>query len=84
MADDLSFADHFNEDEQTVTAPNTADDHDDINDDDLTKALQALEQELQDEPASVSLEEPSQPALETVDLSDELSDDDKLEEAPKR
>ena len=80
MGDDLSFADHFNEDEHTVTAPNPAEEHDDINDDDLAKALQALEQELQDEPASVNVEEPSQPALETVDLSDELRNDDKLEE----
>ena len=83
MGDDLSFADHFNEDEHTVTAPNTADDHDDINDDDLAKALQALEKELQDEPASVNVEEPSQPAVETVDLSDELRNDDKLEETPE-
>ena len=80
MGDDLSFADHFAEDKQTVTAPSTTDDHDDISDDDLAKALQALEQELQDEPASVNVEEPSQPAVETVDLSDELSEDDKLEE----
>jgi len=80
MGDDLSFADHFAEDKQTVTAPSTTDEHDDISDDDLAKALQALEQELQDEPASFSLEEPAQPAEETVDLSDELSDDDKLEE----
>ncbi|MCO7205490.1 hypothetical protein [Pseudoalteromonas sp. CnMc7-37] len=80
MGDDLSFADHFNEDEHTVTTPNTADDNDDINDDDLAKALQALEQELQDEPASFSLEESTQPTVETVDLSGELSDDDKLEE----
>jgi len=83
MGDDLSFADHFNEDEHTVTAPNPAEEHDDINDDDLAKALQALEQELQDEPASVNVEEPSQPAVETVDLSDELSNDDKLEETPE-
>jgi len=80
MGDDLSFADHFAEDKQTVTAPSTTDEHDDISDDDLAKALQALEQELQDEPASVNVEEPSQPAVETVDLSDELSEDDKLEE----
>ncbi|WP_370317863.1 hypothetical protein [Pseudoalteromonas sp.] len=80
MGDDLSFADHFNEDEHTVTAPSTTDEHDDISDDDLAKALQALEQELQDEPASVNVEEPSLPAVETVDLSDELSEDDKLEE----
>ena len=80
MGDDLSFADHFNEDEHTVTAPNPAEEHDDINDDDLAKALQALEQELQDEPASINVEEPSQPAVETVDLSDELRNDDKLEE----
>ena len=80
MGDDLSFADHFNEDEHTVTAPSTTDEHDDISDDDLAKALQALEQELQDEPASVNVEEPSQPVVETVDLSDELSEDDKLEE----
>ncbi|HAU04730.1 MAG TPA: hypothetical protein DCS78_07665, partial [Pseudoalteromonas shioyasakiensis] len=72
--------DHFNEDEHTVTAPSTTDEHDDISDDDLAKALQALEQELQDEPASVNVEEPSLPAVETVDLSDELSEDDKLEE----
>jgi hypothetical protein len=77
MGDDLSFADHFAEDNQTVTAPSTTDEHDDISDDDLAKALQALEQELQDEPASFSLEEPAEA---TVDLSDELSDDDKLEE----
>ncbi|TMO32217.1 hypothetical protein CWC27_19475, partial [Pseudoalteromonas sp. S4491] len=83
MGDDLSFADHFNEDEHTVTAPNPAEEHDDINDDDLAKALQALEQELQDEPASVNVEEPSQPAVETVDLSDELRNDDKLEETPE-
>ena len=83
MGDDLSFADHFNEDEHTVTAPNPAEEHDDINDDDLAKALQALEQELQDEPASVNVEEPSQPVVETVDLSDELSNDDKLEETPE-
>ncbi|WP_462148179.1 hypothetical protein [Pseudoalteromonas gelatinilytica] len=80
MGDDLSFADHFAEDKQTVTAPSTTDEHDDISDDDLAKALQALEQELQDEPASFSLEEPAQPAEETIDLSDELSDHDKLEE----
>ncbi|WP_462176114.1 hypothetical protein [Pseudoalteromonas gelatinilytica] len=80
MSDDLSFADHFAEDKQTVTAPNPAEEHDDINDDDLAKALQALEQELQDEPASINVEEPSQPAVETVDLSDELRNDDKLEE----
>ena len=54
MSDDLSFADHFAEDKQTVTAPNPAEEHDDINDDDLAKALQALEQELQDEPASIN------------------------------
>ncbi|WP_375185958.1 hypothetical protein [Pseudoalteromonas sp.] len=83
MGDDLSFADHFAEDKQTVTAPSTTDEHDDISDDDLAKALQALEQELQDEPASVNVEEPSQPAVETVDLSDELSEDDKLEETPE-
>jgi len=80
MGDDLSFADHFAEDKETVTAPSTTDEHDDISDDDLAKALQALEQELQDEPASFSLEEPAQPAEETVDVSDELSNDDKLEE----
>ncbi|GGE93768.1 hypothetical protein GCM10008027_18290 [Pseudoalteromonas gelatinilytica] len=80
MGDDLSFADHFAEDKQTVTAPSTTDEHDDISDDDLAKALQALEQELRDEPASFSLEEPAQPAEETVDLSDEPSNDDKLEE----
>ncbi|MDI4652885.1 MULTISPECIES: hypothetical protein [Pseudoalteromonas] len=83
MGDDLSFADHFNEDEHTVSAPNPAEEHDDINDDDLAKALQALEQELQDEPASFNVEEPAQPAVETVDLSDELSNDDKLEETPE-
>ncbi|WP_300360142.1 hypothetical protein [uncultured Pseudoalteromonas sp.] len=80
MGDDLSFADHFAEDKQTVTAPSTTDDHDDISDDDLAKALQALEQELQDEPASFSPEEPTKPAEDTVDLSVELSNDDKLEE----
>ena len=80
MGDDLSFADHFAEDKQTVTAPSTTDDHDDISDDDLAKALQALEQELQDEPASFSPEEPTKPAEDTVDLSLELSNDDKLEE----
>ncbi|MCO6356258.1 hypothetical protein GBO14_16180 [Pseudoalteromonas shioyasakiensis] len=80
MGDDLSFADHFAEDKQTVTAPSTTDEHDDISDDDLAKALQALEQELQDEPASFSLEEPAQPVEEMVDVSDELSNDDKLEE----
>ena len=80
MGDDLSFADHFAEDKQTVTAPSTTDEHDDISDDDLAKALQALEQELQDEPASFSPEEPTKPAEDTVDLSVELSNDDKLEE----
>ncbi|MEZ7186283.1 hypothetical protein NO991_00340 [Pseudoalteromonas sp. DY56-GL22] len=80
MGDDLSFADHFAEDKQTVTAPSTTDDHDDISDDDLAKALQALEQELQDEPASFSPEEPTKPAEDTVDLSVELSNDDMLEE----
>ena len=80
MGDDLSFADHFAEDKQTVTAPSTTDDHDDISDDDLAKALQALEQELQDEPASFSPEEPTKPAEDTVDLSLELSNDDMLEE----
>ena len=80
MGDDLSFADHFADDKQTVTAPSTTDDHDDISDDDLAKALQALEQELQDEPASFSPEEPTKPAEDTVDLSLELSNDDKLEE----
>ena len=80
MGDDLSFADHFAEDKQTVTAPSTTDEHDDISDDDLAKALQALEQELQDEPASFSPEEPTKPAEDTVDLSVELSNDDMLEE----
>ncbi|MED5512867.1 MAG: hypothetical protein VYB81_09010 [Pseudomonadota bacterium] len=80
MGDDLSFADHFAEDKQTVTAPSTTDDHDDISDDDLAKALQALEQELQDEPASFSPEEPTKPAEDTVDLSVELSNDDMLEQ----
>ena len=80
MGDDLSFADHFAEDKQTVTAPSTTDDHDDISDDDLAKALQALEQELLDEPASFSPEEPTKPAEDTVDLSVELSNDDMLEQ----
>jgi len=80
MGDDLSFADNFAEDKQTVTPPSTTDDHDDISDDDLAKALQALEQELQDKPASFSPEEPTKPAEDTVDLSVELSNDDMLEE----
>ena len=83
MDDDLSFTDHFTEQDQTVTAPNTTADQDDISDDDLAKALQALEQELQDEPASFSLEEPTQPIEETVDVSKELNDDDELKEADK-
>ncbi|MEQ5872941.1 hypothetical protein J3455_00005, partial [Pseudoalteromonas sp. NFXS39] len=83
MDDDLSFTDHFTEQDQTVTAPNTTAVQDDISDDDLAKALQALEQELQDEPASFSLEEPTQPIEETVDVSKELNDDDELKEADK-
>ncbi|WP_462182399.1 hypothetical protein [Pseudoalteromonas gelatinilytica] len=66
MGDDLSFADHFAEDKQTVTAPSTTDEHDDISDDDLAKALQALEQELQDEPASFSIEEPAEATVDSI------------------
>ncbi len=49
--DDLSFTDNFNKSEQTAATSSTTVDNDEINDDDLAKALQAFEQELNETPA---------------------------------
>ncbi|QLJ09971.1 hypothetical protein [Pseudoalteromonas sp. JSTW] len=56
MGDDLSFADQFNDQPSLVTEPKPSNTDDDISDDDLTKALQALEQELYEEPKHTQVE----------------------------
>ena len=56
MGDDLSFADQFNDQPSQVTEPKPSNTDDDISDDDLAKALQALEQELYEEPKHTQVE----------------------------
>ena len=56
MGDDLSFADQFSDQPSLVTEPKPSNTDDDISDDDLAKALQALEQELYEEPKHTQVE----------------------------
>ncbi|WP_281547334.1 hypothetical protein [Pseudoalteromonas sp. PAR1] len=64
--DDLSFTEDFSKTDQTPTHEISADD--DISDDDLAKALQALELELQDEP--VSFDDTEQDDTPTISLDE--------------
>ncbi|MCF2922325.1 hypothetical protein L1264_17790 [Pseudoalteromonas sp. APAL1] len=64
--EDLSFTEDFNKSDQTPTHEISADD--DISDDDLAKALQALELELQDEP--VSFDDTEQDDTPTISLDE--------------
>ncbi|MBU75897.1 MAG: hypothetical protein CMK63_02760 [Pseudoalteromonadaceae bacterium] len=64
--EDLSFTEDFNKSDQTPTHEISEDD--DISDDDLAKALQALELELQDEP--VSFDDTEQDDTPTISLDE--------------
>ena len=64
--EDLSFTEDFSKTDQTPTHEISADD--DISDDDLAKALQALELELQDEP--VSFDDTEQDDTPTISLDE--------------
>ena len=64
--EDLSFTEDFSKSDQTPTHEISADD--DISDDDLAKALQALELELQDEP--VSFDDTEQDDTPTISLDE--------------
>ncbi|WP_075593409.1 hypothetical protein [Pseudoalteromonas sp. PAB 2.2] len=66
MGDDLSFADQFNDQPSLVTEPKPSNTDDDISDDDLAKALQALEQELYEEPKHTQVEYTEQNDDETL------------------
>ncbi|WP_417698758.1 hypothetical protein [Pseudoalteromonas lipolytica] len=66
MGDDLSFADQFSDQPSLVTEPKPSNTDDDISDDDLAKALQALEQELYEEPKHTQVEYTEQNDDETL------------------
>ncbi len=66
MGDDLSFADQFNDQPSLVTEPKPSNTDDDISDDNLAKALQALEQELYEEPKHTQVEYTEQNDDETL------------------
>ena len=66
MGDDLSFADQFSDQSPLVTEPKPSNTDDDISDDDLAKALQALEQELYEEPKHTQVEYTEQNDDETL------------------